>query len=264
MVEGFRSLNSHSHYPIVATNKTYAEIEELQLVDIPIVAVENGGVIVTRSNTEEEQLLKELLPHSECDDRTHAGRSFFFLSEPIEIVAKRTRELFEVVREDLEQLLGYRYSISFSAEGLYWGKNCEPLRHVMESFGLPEVSATNSARRFSNSAIFVTDEAGTLIPFERALGALVASEGYAAVLKEARERNLLFTPSSKALSVTSAAEVTMNFEGSKRAVPLSKAIPVLVQNSIMKRYGGENLLFYAGDAANDLAGVQRIGFLSTP
>ena len=251
VIQAFKKLQG-SHLAI-ATNKTFAEVCSLGISD-SILFTENCSSLFFPKELSAQ--IAVIFPEATFGERSNFGMVTFGgdLSNSIERAASLLRDEFG---EQLSGIFGrHDWQIVAAANALDPRYPDVVIEDVQESFGLTEESARDSAARDGNSGIFVKTNAADLIPFDQALGRVVTQ--FSAVWQEicARgdELGILLTPSSKAVSVTSARMVKVRSLSGDCNLVAGKGLAIELQRSL----SGGRPLFFAGDAANDISAVERL------
>lgn len=251
VIQGVTSLQASP--AVIATNKTLAELSSL-VISGTILFTENCSVLLFPKEIEAQ--VAAVFPDSELSQRDGLGIILFGgnLEHSIEQAASMLSGEF---KQRLSGVFGREDWLVVAATRALDPRYPEvSIKDVGDSFGLTQELARESASRQGNTGIFIKTLAGELIPFSAALGKVVAQESglWDEICQRGQELGISLTPSSKAISITSSKSVRVNAIDGEVQLPVGKGLAIELQ----RKLSGGRPVFFAGDAGNDIPGVERL------
>ena len=239
--------------PLIATNKTLAELETLGISE-SILFTENCSVMFFPRQLEavvSSTFSENIVEHYDQLGMISFGND---LAKNIETASQILTCEF---RSRLTAIFGGDDWQVVAATSALDPKHPEvTLQDIQDSFGLDQAAARESADRHGNTAIFIKTSAGHLLPFNLALGKVAQHESalWQQICARGLQLGVAFTPSSKAISVSSAKMVRLETDQGEIYLPPAKGLAIELQ----RKLSGGRQVFFAGDAANDLPAVERL------
>ena len=246
------------------SNRTRAEMGEMNLGCRGIEGLENGSVIYLPKD--KRYVHERMLDESFSSDVVEEEGDFFRIclgGQLEDTFAGAQRVLEGDCRSAISSVIGrpdWHVVAAFQANDRNHPEIT--LQDVMASFGLPDKwQAQRSSTRFGNTGIFLKSLAGDLIPYEDALAKVWKDDELRKKIdQKAHAEGILFTPSSKAISVSSAKGMSCELDGEPVELSPTKGAAVVLQRELARRTFGSIVPIVLGvDSVNDATAVAGLG-----
>ena len=231
--------------PIIATNKTAAELVSLGLRD-GIVFVENCAALYFPSTLTAR--IAPVFPNEQIQSDAAGSRIIF--GGALESTITTAKSLLEVSlrRQISDTLARDDWHVVAAAHALNTAHPEITVADVQSSFGLSRSDAELSATREGNTGIFLKSTQGQLLSFDQAFGKVIRENPtlWNTIVAQAADLGISFSASSKAVSIVSGRLVDLSTGAGLAQVSMGKGLAIELQRAL----SGGRPIFFAGDAGN--------------